>query len=37
VAESLPEDLLRRLFALLMIVVAAQIAFRAWRKSPYPS
>jgi uncharacterized membrane protein YfcA len=37
VAESLPEDVLRRLFALLMIVVAAQIAVRAWRKPAYPS
>jgi uncharacterized membrane protein YfcA len=37
VAESLPEDVLRRLFALLLIVVAAQIAVRAWRKPAYPS
>jgi uncharacterized membrane protein YfcA len=37
VAENLPEDVLRRLFALLMIAVAAQIALRAWRKPAYPS
>jgi uncharacterized protein len=30
-AESLPELTLRRLFAVLMLVVAAQIALRAWR------
>ena len=29
VAESLSEDLLRRLFALLMLAVAAQLAWRA--------
>ena len=29
VAESLPEDVLRRLFALLMLAVAAQLAWRA--------
>jgi uncharacterized membrane protein YfcA len=32
VAESLPEHALRRLFALLLIAVAAQIAWRAWRR-----
>jgi uncharacterized protein len=32
VALSLPESTLRRLFALLMIAVAAQIAWRARRK-----
>ncbi|MDQ2984589.1 MAG: sulfite exporter TauE/SafE family protein [Actinomycetota bacterium] len=37
VAESLPEHALRRLFAALMLVVAAQIAWRAWREPPYPS
>ena len=37
VAESLPDAVLRRLFALLMIAVAAQIALRAWRKPAYPS
>ena len=31
VAEALPEVTLRRLFALLLFVVAAQIALRAWR------
>jgi uncharacterized membrane protein YfcA len=29
VAESLPEDVLRRLFALLMLAVAAHLAWRA--------
>lgn len=29
VAESLPEDVLRRLFALLVLAVAAQLAWRA--------
>ena len=29
VAESLPEDVLRRLFAVLLVFVAAQIAWRA--------
>ncbi len=29
IAESLPEDVLRRLFALLMLAIAAQIAWRA--------
>jgi uncharacterized membrane protein YfcA len=31
IAESLPEHALRRLFGLLMLAVAAQIAWRAWR------
>lgn len=31
IAESLSEDVLRRLFAVLMLGVAAQIAWRAWR------
>jgi uncharacterized membrane protein YfcA len=31
-AESLPEDVLRRLFAVLLVVVAAQIAWRARRR-----
>ena len=31
VAEALPEVTLRRLFAVLLLVVAAQIALRAWR------
>ena len=29
IAERLPEDVLRRLFAVLMLVVAAQVAWRA--------
>ena len=32
VAESLPEDVLRRLFALLILAVAAQLAWRSWRR-----
>jgi uncharacterized membrane protein YfcA len=32
VAETLPEDMLRQLFALLLVAVAAQIAWRAWRR-----
>jgi uncharacterized protein len=31
VAEALPEVTLRRLFAVLLFVVAAQITLRAWR------
>lgn len=31
VAESLPEHALRRLFGILLVVFAAQIAWRAWR------
>jgi len=34
IAEALPEDALRRLFGALVLVVAAQIAWRARR--PYP-
>ena len=34
VAESLPEHVLRKLFAVLLIATAAQIAWRARRKSP---
>ena len=37
IATSLPEDVLRRLFALLLLGVAAQLAWRARRASPYPS
>src|SRR4029077_6642473 len=37
IAESLPEHALRRLFALLMLAVAAQLAWRARRKQPYAS
>jgi uncharacterized protein len=33
VADALPEDVLRRLFALLMIAVAAQLVLRAKRTS----
>ena len=36
-AESLPEATLRRLFGVLMLVVAAQIAWRALRERPYAS
>ena len=32
IAESLPDEFLRRLFAVLMLLVAAQIAWRAWRR-----
>ena len=32
VATSLPEDVLRRLFALLLFAVAAQLAWRTFRK-----
>jgi uncharacterized membrane protein YfcA len=31
-AESLPEHVLRKLFAALMLAVAGQIAWRAWRR-----
>ena len=31
VAEELPEDILRRLFGVLMVLVAAQVAWRAFR------
>jgi uncharacterized protein len=31
IAESLPEDVLRRLFAVLMLAIAGQIAWRARR------
>jgi len=37
VATSLSEGLLRRLFALLLLAVAAQLAWRCRRPSPYPS
>jgi uncharacterized membrane protein YfcA len=33
-AESLPEHVLRKLFAVLLIATAAQITWRARRKSP---
>ncbi len=37
IAEALPEHVLRRLFGVLMLAVAAQIAWRAWRKPTYAS
>ena len=37
VAESLPEVTLRRIFGVLMIAVAAQVAWRALRRPSYPS
>ena len=33
IAENVPEDALRRLFGALMLLVAAQVAWRAWRLS----
>jgi uncharacterized membrane protein YfcA len=35
-ATALPEDTLRRLFAVLLLGVAAQLAWRARQSSPYP-
>ena len=37
IAEALPEHALRRLFGTLMIFVAAQVAWQAWRRPAYPS
>lgn len=37
IATALPEDLLRRLFAVLLLGVAAQLAWRSRRPAPYPS
>jgi uncharacterized membrane protein YfcA len=37
IAEALPEHALRRLFGALMLVLAAQLAWRARRKRPYAS
>jgi uncharacterized protein len=37
IATSLPEDTLRRLFAVLLLLVAAQLAWRSRRPAPYPS
>ncbi len=37
VATALPEDTLRRLFAILLLAVAAQLAWRTRKSSPYPS
>ena len=36
-ARALPEDVLRRLFGLLMIAVALNLAWRALRQGSYPS
>jgi uncharacterized protein len=36
IAESLPQHALRRLFGVLMLITAAQVAWRAWRRPPYP-
>jgi uncharacterized membrane protein YfcA len=37
VATTLPEDVLRRLFALLLLAVAGQLAWRCLRSGPYSS
>lgn len=37
IAISLDEDLLQRLFAVLLLAVAAQLAWRSRRPAPYPS
>jgi uncharacterized protein len=37
IAESLPQHALRRLFGLLMLLVAAQVVWRAWRRPSYSS
>lgn len=37
IAEALPEHALRRLFGVLVLAIAVQIAARAWRKPAYPS
>jgi len=37
VATALPENTLRRLFAVLLLGVAVQLAWRSRRASPYPS
>jgi hypothetical protein len=37
IATSLSEDVLRRLFAVLLLGVAAQLAWRSRRPEPYPS
>jgi uncharacterized protein len=37
IATSLPEDVLRRLFALLLLAVAVQLAWRARRRATYAS
>jgi len=37
IATALPEDTLQRLFAVLLLGVAGQLAWRARRAAPYPS
>ena len=37
IATTLPEDTLRKLFAVLLLGVAGQLAWRARRPAPYPS
>jgi uncharacterized protein len=37
IAEALPQDALRRLFGVLVLAVAAQVAWRALRRPPYAS
>jgi uncharacterized protein len=37
IAEALPQHALQRLFGVLMLAVAGQIAVRSWRKQAYPS
>jgi uncharacterized membrane protein YfcA len=37
IAEALPEHALRRLFGVLMLAVAVQLAWRTLRKPSYPS
>jgi uncharacterized membrane protein YfcA len=37
IAEALPENVLRRLFGVLILLVAAQVAWRALRPPAYPS
>jgi uncharacterized protein len=37
IAEALPEHVLRRLFGVLMLAVAAQLVWRQRRKQAYPS
>ena len=37
IAEALPEHVLRRLFGLLLLVAAAQLAWRSRRQPPYAS
>jgi uncharacterized membrane protein YfcA len=37
IAESLPQHALRRLFGVLVLLVAGQVAWRALRQSSYAS